>query len=113
MSEPSSFTAAIRGIARELRGGGHTHTALHRAASGIDHLGRRLHGLGFVRSREIADCFTGALADLDAWHHVPEEMRGESVHRAARRMDAALDHAAAGVLPPKGVAPSRVDLAIR
>lgn len=99
MSEPLSFTEQIRGIARALRDGGHTHVALNRASSAIDHLGRRLHGLGYLRAREIAACFSAALADLDASHGVPEEMRGETVHRAVCRMDAAMEHAAAGVLP--------------
>lgn len=100
MSEPSTFTDAIRRVAGELRDGGPTHTALNRASSAIDHLGRRLHGIGYVRGGEIADCFTEALAELEAAHGIPEEKRREAVDRVVRRMDAALDHAAAGVLPP-------------
>ena len=99
MSEPSSFTGSITAIASGLRGGGYTHTALNRASSGIDHLGRRLHGLGYVRGREIAECFTAALAELNASHAVEEEMRGETVGRAIARLEAALDHASAGFLP--------------
>lgn len=99
MSEPSTFTDAIRGVARDVRQGGHTHDALNRASSAIDHLGRRLHGFGYARAGEMAECFTAALADLDASHGVPEEKRGEAVHRAADRLDAALEHAAAGFLP--------------
>ena len=99
MSEPSSFTDAIRGIASELRSSGHTHTALNRAASAIDHLGRRLHGLGYVRGREIAGCFTAALSELDASHGIPEENRRQAVGRAVDQLDAALNHAAVGVLP--------------
>ena len=99
MSEPPSFTGQIRSIVSELRAAGPTHSALNRASSGIDHLGRRLHGLGYVRAREIADCFTAALADLDACHALPEETRGEAVRRAIGRLEGALEHAAAGVLP--------------
>jgi hypothetical protein len=106
VSEPPSFTERIRGIASALRDGGHTHVDLNRASSEIDQLGRRLHGLGYLRAREIAECFSAALADLDASHRVPEEMRGEAVRRAALRMDAALDHAAAGLVPdPPAAAP--------
>jgi hypothetical protein len=94
MTEPSSFTAEIRGIASELRGGGQTHTALNRASSAIDHLGRRLHGLGYVRGREIADCFTAALSELGAAHGGEEEKRRDAVGRAVDQLDAALNHAA-------------------
>ncbi|HET7229012.1 MAG TPA: hypothetical protein VFJ16_03385 [Longimicrobium sp.] len=99
MSEPSSFTGSITAIASELRGGGHTHTALNRASSKIDHLGRRLHGLGYIRGREIAECFTAALAELHASHALAEEMRGEMVGRAISRLEEAAVHASAGVLP--------------
>jgi len=99
VSEPSSFTGAIRQIAGELREGAHTHTALNRASSAIDLLGRRLHGLGYARAREIAECLTGVLAELDASHRLPERERAEALRRAVGRLDAALEHAAAGVLP--------------
>ena len=100
MDRPPSFTEAIRAVASELRDGGHTHTALNRASSAIDHLGRRLHGIGYVRGHEIADCLTTALGELSASHGLPDEERAEAVHRAVRQLEAALDHAAAGVLPP-------------
>lgn len=96
---PSSFTGALREIAAGVRDARPTHVVLNRAASGIDGLGRRLYGLGFVRSREIADCFTAALADLGQSHLLAEEARGEAVRRAVARLEAALEHAAAGVLP--------------
>jgi hypothetical protein len=99
MDGPPSFTETIRVVAGELREDAHSHTQLNRAAARIDDLGRRLHGLGYVRSREIADCFTAALADLDASHALPEETRAEAVHRAIGRLEGALEHAAAGVLP--------------
>ncbi|MFL5386842.1 MAG: hypothetical protein ACJ8GN_30485 [Longimicrobiaceae bacterium] len=99
MDGPSSFAEGIRAVAGGLREDAHSHTHLNRAASRIDDLGRRLHGLGYVRSREIADCFTAALADLDASHALPEETRAEAVRRAVGRLEGALEHAAAGVLP--------------
>ena len=99
MGEPASFPDAIREIANELSGARPTHVVLNRASGGIDQLGRRLYGLGYVRSREIADCFTAALADLDAAHALPEESRAEAVRRAVGRLESALEHAAAGVLP--------------
>ena len=99
MSESPAFSDAIRAVARDMSPGGHTHDALNRASSAIDHLGRRLHGFGYVRAGEMADCFTAALADLDAGHGVPEEMRGEAVDRAVGRLEAALQHAGAGFLP--------------
>jgi hypothetical protein len=107
VSEPTSFAGQIRGIVSELRTAGPTHSALNRASSGIDQLGRRLYGLGYVRSREIADCFTAALADLDASHAVPEETRTEGVRRAIDRLEGALEHAAAGILPDRPDPPER------
>jgi hypothetical protein len=100
MAEAPSFTEAVRGIARELRGAPPTHLALNRASSGIDQLGRRLHGLGYLRAGEIAACFTAALAHLGASHALPQEARAEAVRRAIGRLEGALEHAAAGVLPP-------------
>lgn len=100
MAEPPPLADAIREIVGELSGARPTHAVLNRAASGIDQLGRRLYGFGYVQSREIADCFTAALADLDASHALPEAAREETVRRAIRRLEGALEHAAAGVLPP-------------
>lgn len=100
-SEPSPFTGAIGDIARELRQGGVSHAHLGHAASRLDHLGRRLHGLGFVRDREIAACFTAAMADLHAAHSLPEAARAETVGSAVRHLESALAHAEAGLLPPE------------
>lgn len=99
MGGPPSFTEAIRAVAGGLREDARSHAHLNRAAAQIDDLGRRLHGLGYVRAREMADCLTAALADLDASHALPEETRAEAVHRAAGHLEDALEHAAAGVLP--------------
>lgn len=97
--EPSSFADAIRHVAGELRAGPHTHGAVNRASSAIDHLGRRLHGMGYLRGREIAECFTTALAELETSHALQEEERREPVNRAADRLEAAVVHAGAGVSP--------------
>jgi hypothetical protein len=89
MANPT-FSEAIGVIARALRQGVPSHAHLNGAAARIDHLGRRLHGLGCVRDREIAACFTAAIAELDASHGFAEGARGEAVARAAGQMEAAL-----------------------
>lgn len=99
MGGQPSFTEAVRAIASGLREYAHSHTYLNRASSEIDHLGRQLHGLGYVRDREIADCFTAALGELGAAHRLAEEERAEAVRRVACHLDAALAHAEAGVVP--------------
>lgn len=101
MSAEPSFPEAVRAIASGLRehAHSHSHTHLNRASSGIDHLGRRLHGLGYVRDREIADCFTAALGELSAAHDLAEDERAEAVRRVAGHLDAALAHAGEGVVP--------------
>lgn len=97
--ESSSFTDAIRHIAGELRGGRTTNGTVNRESSATDHLGRRLHGMGFLRGREIAECFTAALAGLERSHALQEEEGREPVNRAADRLEAAVVHAEAGVSP--------------
>jgi hypothetical protein len=99
MDAPPAFSDRIREIANGLREDGRSHVRLNRAASGIDHLGRKLAGLGFVRDREIGGCFNEALRELDTSHGLPDATRDEAVQRAASHLDAALAHAEAGVLP--------------
>lgn len=99
MGVQPSFPEAIRAIASGLREHPHSHVYLNRASSGIDHLGRRLHGLGYARDREIADCFTAALGELSAAHDLAEEDRVEAVQRVAGHLDAALGHAKEGGVP--------------
>ena len=94
-----AFAGAIRSIIAGLREGRPTHARVNGAAAGIDHLGRRLHGLGCVRDREIAGCFTAAVGELGACHPLPEEDRGAAVDAAVRHLDAALAHAGDGLLP--------------
>jgi hypothetical protein len=96
---PPSFTGGIREIVRGLRDDPHSHAGLNGAAAGIDHLGRHLHGLGCVRDREIAGCFTAAFGELSASHALPEDGRGDAVDRAIHHLEAALAHTDAGVLP--------------
>ena len=96
MANPT-FAEAIQSIARALREGVPSHSHVNGAAARIDHLGRRLHGLGCVRDREIATCFTAAIAELDASHGFAEDARGEAVGRAAGQMEAALAFADEGV----------------
>lgn len=98
MSSQPSFTEAIRAVASGLREYAPSHASLNRASSGIDHLGRQLHGLAFVRDREIADCFTAALGELSASHGLAEEQRAEAVQRAVSHLDAAVAHAEDGEL---------------
>jgi hypothetical protein len=94
-----AFTDAIRSIVAGLREGRPTHARVNGAAAGIDHLGRRLHGLGCVRDREIAGCFTAAVGELGACHSLPEEDRGDAVDAAIRHLNAAVAHAGEGLLP--------------
>ncbi|HEX6368913.1 MAG TPA: hypothetical protein VF006_08270 [Longimicrobium sp.] len=97
---PAAFADGIRSIIAGLRAGVPSHARVNGAAAGIDHLGRRLHGLGWVRDHEIAGCFTAAVGELGACHPLPEEERGTAVDAAVRHLDAALAHTAEGVLPP-------------
>ncbi len=100
MTGARTFTDAIRATADRLRDEAHSHLQLNRVEHRIDHLGRQLHGLGFVRGREIAACLTTALGELSASHALPEAKRADAVQRTVLELEAALDHAAAGVLPP-------------
>jgi hypothetical protein len=99
MDAPPSFSDQIREIASGLREDVRSHAQLNRAASGIDHLGRKLAGLGFVRDREIGGCFNEALRELSSSHALPDATRDEAVDRAASHLDAALAHAEEGVAP--------------
>lgn len=98
-SAVSGFTGAIRSITAGLRAGPPTHSRVNGAAVAIDHLGRRLHGQGWVRAHEIAGCLAAAVAALGACHPLPEEERGEAVDAAIRHLDEALAHAGEGVAP--------------
>lgn len=99
MGDQPSFPEAVRALASGLREHPHSHVHLNRASSGIDHLGRRLHGLGYARDREIAACLSAALGELSAAHGLAEVERAEAVHRVAGHLDAALAHAGEGMVP--------------
>jgi hypothetical protein len=99
VAEAPSFAEALRAIAGGLRESDPTHDHLNLAAVRIDQLGRRLHGLGFARDREIADAFTAAVGELAEAHLLPDEERGEGVRRAAAHLEAAAAHAEQGLLP--------------
>lgn len=96
MDAVTSFTAAVREIASGLRESDPSHPFLNRAAGEIDQLGRRLHGLGMVRDREVADCLTSAIQALDAAHTLAGTDRAETVSRAAAHLESAADHAGSG-----------------
>ncbi|HLL48083.1 MAG TPA: hypothetical protein VK399_15325 [Longimicrobiaceae bacterium] len=99
MDAPPAFSDRIREIANGLREDGRSHVHLNRAASGIDHLGRKLAGLGFVRDREIGGCFNEALRELETSHGLRDEKRADAVQRAAAQLDAAAAHSEAGFAP--------------
>jgi hypothetical protein len=99
MDGPPAFGEAIRDVAAGLRDNAPSHTLLNRAEARIDGLGRRLHGFGYVRNLEIADCFTAALRELAASHVLPDAERGEAVDQAVAQLAAAAAHADQGVLP--------------
>ncbi|HEX2203554.1 MAG TPA: hypothetical protein VHG91_09665, partial [Longimicrobium sp.] len=75
MDGAPSFAEAIREVVARLRAEAPSHTLLNQAAVGIDHLGRRLHGLGYLRGHEIGACFTAAVGELGAAHVLPEAPR--------------------------------------
>ena len=95
----AEFAGAIRSITAGLREGAPTHSRVNGAAVSIDRLGRRLHGQGWVRDREIAGCFTAAVGELGACHTLPEAERGPAVDAAVRHLEAAAAHAEDGVQP--------------
>jgi hypothetical protein len=96
LSARSSFMEAVGVIACGLRENAPGHPFLNRAASRIDLLGRRLHGLGFADDREIADGLTAAIGELRASHLLPQDGRAGTVHRAANHLDAAVARMASG-----------------
>lgn len=100
MSAMSAFTGAVGEIARLLRENAPSHPVLNRAASQLDQLGRKLHGMGFVHDREIADCFTAAVGGLSACHALPEESRPEAVGEVVRHLEAAMSRMETGGLSP-------------
>ncbi len=97
MVESPSFTDSIVHIMSGLREGSPSYTHLNHAVSQIDHLGRLLHGIGYVRDREIAACFTAAIGELQVSIELPEGARAATVQQASWQLETALAHTAEGV----------------
>jgi hypothetical protein len=93
------FEEGIRSIIGGLQEEDRSHNRLNRAAFAIDQMGRLLHGVGYVRDREIADRLTAAVGALAGSHELPEENRRAAVAEAIRHLDGALAHAEDGVSP--------------
>ena len=99
MMHPSTLSEAIREISRELASGTHSRSRVNRGAIDVDQLGRRLHGLGMLRDREIAECLNAAVSALGEAHLLPEEERTSSVRRAIAELESAAAHADQGARP--------------
>jgi hypothetical protein len=93
---PPSFIASVTEIATALRDEPPSHAHLIRAAGRIDHHGRRLHGLGYARHREVAACFMSAIGEIHSSLQLPEPARTEAVARAVAQLEAARAHLRGG-----------------
>jgi light-regulated signal transduction histidine kinase (bacteriophytochrome) len=89
MNAPLSYMASVAEIAQGLRDDPPSYAHLIRAAGRIDYLGRRLHGLGCVRHREVAACFMEAIGEIQASIDLLEPARAESLARAAAQLESA------------------------
>lgn len=97
--EAAFFIEAIRDVSRELQPGPGSPARLNQAAARIDHLGRHLYGLGWVRDHEIGRCLTAAVSELDRARGLPEADRAESVRQAILQLEAALRNTEEGLRP--------------
>jgi hypothetical protein len=97
--EAAEFADAIRAVSGELRLEPHIPVWLNHAAKRVDQLGRRVHGLGWVRDHEIGGCLTAAVGELCMARDQGESDRAESVRRAVLQLEAALAHADQGLRP--------------
>lgn len=95
-----AFIEGVRAIERFLREDAPSHSVLNRAASHINQLGLKLHGLGFVHDREIADDFTAAIGELGACHALAVDRRAEAVHQVVRHLEEAVRRMQTGGLSP-------------
>lgn len=100
-AEPVGFADAILAASDELRLEPHSAAGLSRAAGRIDQLGRRLHGLGLLRDREVAGCLTAAVWELSLARDQAEGDRAESVRRAILQLEAARAHTGEGLDPQR------------
>lgn len=90
MMEAPAFAGAVRTVRADLRLEPHSRTGLNNAAARIDHLGRYLHGLGWVRGHEIGGCLTAAVSKLSMARGLPEAGRADAVRTAVLQLETAL-----------------------
>lgn len=99
MTKLEAFHAEVGDIASALAAGSRSHAELNLAAARIDHLGRQLHGIGFVRESEIAKWLSAAVEGLLASHHLSAELAAAAVIEAASKMYLARTAIGEGVRP--------------
>lgn len=96
----SSFISEIRAISKLLEttaAGG-----LNQTAARIDQLGRRLHGLDWLRGDEIGRCLGGAVRKLTLAQGLTGSSLDDAVRGAVDELNAALRHADEGLLESEG-----------
>ena len=98
-ADTSAFTAAIRALSGELETPPHSATELNRFADRLDQLGRRLHGLDWMREHEIGRRLTAAVWELNMARGLAGDASRDSVERAIVQLDAALTFADEGLRP--------------
>jgi hypothetical protein len=99
MVEASALADEIRAARDDLRLESPSPIGLNRAAARIDHLGRYLHGVGWIRGHEIGGCLTAAVSELSRARGLPETGRAESVRAAVIQLETALAHMDEGLSP--------------
>lgn len=96
-ADAERFADAIRDLSGELEAGPFSPVRLNHATSQIDHLRRRLHGLGWIRDHEIGGCLSAAVRELSQARLLREGDRVGAVRNAILRLDGALAHTAEGL----------------
>ena len=99
MVDALPLTDAIRAISGELLVEPYSPTRLNQIAVRIDQMGRRLHGLDWVRAHEIGACLTAAVTELSLAGGQPEVERAASVRGVIVQLDAALAYTDDGLYP--------------
>ena len=102
---PSPFSDALRTLADELRLEPLSPARLNRIAARVDRLGRRVHGLGWIRAHEIGGCLTAAVSELSRARERAESDRSEAVRLALRHLEDALSYADEGLQDAEAMAP--------
>ena len=100
MVDPPSFTDEIRAVGTELRVGDLTPARLNHAGVRIDQLGRRVHGLGWVRDHEIGVCLTVAVRELIRARGLADLERAQAVRNSLDQLEIALALSDEGLRPP-------------